>query len=99
MFNFFSGSDPCAFVCFADCDKLRKDGFRSSQYYSQGPTFSGSAHSRSSQQEDEDEDDIDDKVTVWLMQIPSLVTSGGHKRCHKVAGVEIHQPAEVLLSK
>ncbi|XP_058235267.1 NHS-like protein 1 isoform X3 [Hemibagrus wyckioides] len=44
-----------------DCDKLRKDGFRSSQYYSQGPTFSGSAHSRSSQLEDEDEDDVDDK--------------------------------------
>ncbi|KAK3542381.1 hypothetical protein QTP86_025846 [Hemibagrus guttatus] len=42
-----------------DCDKLRKDGFRSSQYYSQGPTFSGSAHSRSSQLEDED--DVDDK--------------------------------------
>ncbi|XP_060773949.1 NHS-like protein 1 isoform X3 [Neoarius graeffei] len=44
-----------------DCDKLRKDGFRSSQYYSQGPTFSGSAHSRSSQLEDEDE--VDDKST------------------------------------
>ncbi|XP_060722357.1 NHS-like protein 1 isoform X4 [Tachysurus vachellii] len=44
-----------------DCDKLRKDGFRSSQYYSQGPTFSGSAHSRNSQLEDEDEEDVDDK--------------------------------------
>ncbi|MCI4389540.1 hypothetical protein PGIGA_G00099220 [Pangasianodon gigas] len=47
-----------------DCDKLRKDGFRSSQYYSQGPTFSGSVHSRSSQLEDEDEDDVDDKSTA-----------------------------------
>ncbi|XP_053344867.1 NHS-like protein 1 isoform X3 [Clarias gariepinus] len=45
-----------------DCDKLRKDGFRSSQYYSQGPTFSGSGQSRISQMEDEDDiDDIDDK--------------------------------------
>ncbi|KAF5889730.1 NHS-like protein 1 isoform X2, partial [Clarias magur] len=44
-----------------DCDKLRKDGFRSSQYYSQGPIFSGSGQSHSSQMEDEDEDDIDDK--------------------------------------
>ncbi|KAB5539934.1 hypothetical protein PHYPO_G00095030 [Pangasianodon hypophthalmus] len=47
-----------------DCDKLRKDGFRSSQYYSQGPTFSGSVHSRSSQLEDEDDDDVDDKSTA-----------------------------------
>ncbi|XP_035380479.1 LOW QUALITY PROTEIN: NHS-like protein 1 [Electrophorus electricus] len=46
-----------------ECDKLRKDGFRSSQYYSQGPTFSGSAHSYSSQQDDEDADaeDADNK--------------------------------------
>lgn len=52
----------CVCLCLADCDKLRKDGFRSSQYYSQGPTFSGSGHSRNSQLEDEDEDDVDDKV-------------------------------------
>ncbi|XP_023662698.2 NHS-like protein 1 isoform X2 [Paramormyrops kingsleyae] len=39
-----------------DCDKLRKDGFRSSQYYSQGPTFSGSNMSDDSPQEDEDMD-------------------------------------------
>ncbi|XP_017538170.1 NHS-like protein 1 isoform X4 [Pygocentrus nattereri] len=49
-----------------ECDKLRKDGFRSSQYYSQGPTFSGSAHSHSSQQEDEDDevDEVDNKSTA-----------------------------------
>ncbi|XP_048842382.1 NHS-like protein 1 isoform X2 [Brienomyrus brachyistius] len=39
-----------------DCDKLRKDGFRSSQYYSQGPMFSGSNMSDDSAQEDEDMD-------------------------------------------
>ncbi|KAK7150229.1 hypothetical protein R3I93_011476 [Phoxinus phoxinus] len=46
-----------------DCDKLRKDGFRSSQYYSQGPTFSGSSNS---QHEDEDieGDDADKKSTA-----------------------------------
>lgn len=45
----------------AECDKLRKDGFRSSQYYSQGPTFSDPAQSVRSLQEDED-DEIDKKV-------------------------------------
>ncbi|XP_030261253.1 NHS-like protein 1 isoform X4 [Sparus aurata] len=46
-----------------ECDKLRKDGFRSSQYYSQGPTFSDPAQSTSSLQDDED-DDIDKKSTA-----------------------------------
>ncbi|XP_026146640.1 NHS-like protein 1 isoform X5 [Carassius auratus] len=45
-----------------ECDKLRKDGFRSSQYYSQGPTFSGSTNS---QYEDEDiEDNEADKKST-----------------------------------
>ncbi|XP_077076006.1 NHS-like protein 1 isoform X7 [Siphateles boraxobius] len=46
-----------------ECDKLRKDGFRSSQYYSQGPTFSSSSNS---QHEDEDieGDDADKKSTA-----------------------------------
>ncbi|XP_036405492.1 NHS-like protein 1 isoform X2 [Megalops cyprinoides] len=39
-----------------ECDKLRKDGFRSSQYYSQGPTFSSSTLSDGSLHEDEDAD-------------------------------------------
>lgn len=47
---------------FAECDKLRKDGFRSSQYYSQGPTFSDGIHSSSSLQ-DEDEDEDEKKVS------------------------------------
>ncbi|XP_037305654.2 NHS-like protein 1 isoform X3 [Pungitius pungitius] len=46
-----------------ECDKLRKDGFRSSQYYSQGPTFSDPLQSTSSLQ-DEEEDDIDKKSTA-----------------------------------
>lgn len=76
-------------VCFADCDKLRKDGFRSSQYYSQGPTFSGSGQSRISQMEDEDDiDDIDDKVrhhgtckhhqlgTFWVVTAVYVLSGG-----------------------
>lgn len=44
-----------------ECDKLRKDGFRSSQYYSQGPIFCDPAQSASSLQ-DEEEDDHDKRV-------------------------------------
>ncbi|XP_031726245.1 NHS-like protein 1 isoform X4 [Anarrhichthys ocellatus] len=40
-----------------ECDKLRKDGFRSSQYYSQGPTFSDPLQSTNSLQDEEEEDD------------------------------------------
>lgn len=43
-----------------ECDKLRKDGFRSSQYYSQGPIFSDPLQSASSLQ-DEEEDELDKK--------------------------------------
>lgn len=55
-----------AFVCItflsvsvssAECDKLRKDGFRSSQYYSQGPTFSDPSQSTSSIQDNDEDDD------------------------------------------
>ncbi|XP_027139727.1 NHS-like protein 1 isoform X4 [Larimichthys crocea] len=46
-----------------ECDKLRKDGFRSSQYYSQGPTFADPSQSTSSLQDDED-DDNDKKSTA-----------------------------------
>ncbi|XP_034999732.2 NHS-like protein 1 isoform X6 [Hippoglossus stenolepis] len=46
-----------------ECDKLRKDGFRSSQYYSQGPIFSDPLQSISSLQDDE-EDENDKKSTA-----------------------------------
>ncbi|MEQ2183725.1 NHS-like protein 1, partial [Goodea atripinnis] len=39
-----------------ECDKLRKDGFRSSQYYSQGPTFSDPKQSTSSIRDEEDDE-------------------------------------------
>lgn len=44
------------FPCPAECDKLRKDGFRSSQYYSQAPTFSDPILSTSSLPDDEDDE-------------------------------------------
>ncbi|KAM3861308.1 NHS-like protein 1 [Diretmus argenteus] len=50
-----------------ECDKLRKDGFRSSQYYSQGPIFSDPAHSASSLQDEED-DDNDKKSMASSME-------------------------------
>ena len=45
---------------------MRKDGFRSSQYYSQGPTFSDPTQSTSSLQDDED-DDNEKKVDIRTM--------------------------------
>lgn len=53
---------------FPECDKLRKDGFRSSQYYSQGPTFSDPTQSTSSLQDDED-DENDKKVSTSTAHI------------------------------
>ncbi|XP_069090424.1 NHS-like protein 1 isoform X3 [Pleurodeles waltl] len=38
-----------------ECDKLRRDGYRSSQYYSQGPTFSSSGSPRRIEDEEEEE--------------------------------------------
>ncbi|XP_077443213.1 NHS-like protein 1 isoform X2 [Stigmatopora argus] len=39
-----------------ECDKLRKDGFRSSQYYSQAPIFSDTSRSAGSLHDDDDDD-------------------------------------------
>lgn len=50
-----------------ECDKLRKDGFRSSQYYSQGPTFSDPIQSTSSLQDDGD-DENDKKSTASSLE-------------------------------
>ncbi|XP_053317002.1 NHS-like protein 1 isoform X3 [Spea bombifrons] len=40
-----------------ECDKLRRDGYRSSQYYSQGPTFSSSNMVCTHYQEDDEQQD------------------------------------------
>ncbi|XP_041106411.1 NHS-like protein 1 isoform X2 [Polyodon spathula] len=55
-----------------ECDKLRNDGFRSSQYYSQGPTFSSSNLSDGSLCE---QDDPDRKSTVSSTEDEKLIFS------------------------
>ncbi|CAK6446636.1 unnamed protein product [Pipistrellus nathusii] len=40
-----------------ECDKLRRDGYRSSQYYSQGPTFASSSPPSDEYQDEDDETD------------------------------------------
>ncbi|XP_053446616.1 NHS-like protein 1 isoform X4 [Nycticebus coucang] len=39
-----------------ECDKLRQDGYRSSQYYSQGPTFAANSSPLCDDYQDEDEE-------------------------------------------
>ncbi|XP_006885064.1 PREDICTED: NHS-like protein 1 [Elephantulus edwardii] len=46
-----------------ECDKLRRDGYRSSQYYSQGPTFSTHSSPLCDDYQDEDEE-ADPKCSV-----------------------------------
>ncbi|XP_073750102.1 NHS-like protein 1 isoform X4 [Callorhinus ursinus] len=46
-----------------ECDKLRRDGYRSSQYYSQGPTFAANASPLYDDYQDEDEE-TDQKCSV-----------------------------------
>ncbi|KAM9667272.1 NHS-like protein 1 isoform 2-T2 [Trichechus inunguis] len=46
-----------------ECDKLRRDGYRSSQYYSQGPTFSTNPSPLCDDYQDEDEE-MDQKCSV-----------------------------------
>lgn len=57
--NALSASRP---VPPAECDQLRRDGHRSSQYYSQGPTFASSGPP-SDEYPDED-DETDQKVRL-----------------------------------
>ncbi|XP_036172476.1 NHS-like protein 1 isoform X3 [Myotis myotis] len=49
-----------------ECDKLRRDGYRSSQYYSQGPTFA-SAGPPSEEYQDED-DETDQKGSISSLE-------------------------------
>lgn len=46
-----------------ECDRLRRDGYRSSQYYSQGPTFAATSGPLSDEFQDEDEE-TDQKVRL-----------------------------------
>ncbi|XP_065691851.2 NHS-like protein 1 isoform X4 [Patagioenas fasciata] len=56
-----------------ECDKLRRDGYRSSQYYSQGPTFSSSSNAVSGSYQD-DYEEIEQKCPVSSPEEEKLIT-------------------------
>ncbi|XP_073431824.1 NHS-like protein 1 isoform X3 [Dendrobates tinctorius] len=58
-----------------ECDKLRRDGYRSSQYYSQGPTFTSSPDMVcTNYQEDDDDDEQSRKFSVSSSEEEKLLT-------------------------
>ncbi|XP_007944501.1 NHS-like protein 1 [Orycteropus afer afer] len=57
-----------------ECDKLRQDGYRSSQYYSQGPTFAASCSPLCDDYQDEDEE-VDQKCSVSLSEEERLIST------------------------
>ncbi|ELK09676.1 NHS-like protein 1 [Pteropus alecto] len=59
-----------------ECDKLRRDGYRSSQYYSQGPTFAANSGPLCDDYQDEDEDT--DQKTDLLLGPHSCSIKGMH---------------------
>ncbi|XP_074846576.1 NHS-like protein 1 isoform X2 [Carettochelys insculpta] len=56
-----------------ECDKLRRDGYRSSQYYSQGPTFSSSSSAACGSYED-DYEEIEQKCSVPSPEEEKLIS-------------------------
>ncbi|XP_059971017.1 NHS-like protein 1 isoform X6 [Mesoplodon densirostris] len=56
-----------------ECDKLRQDGYRSSQYYSQGPTFAANSSPFCDDYQDEDEEP-DPKCSVSSSEEERLST-------------------------
>ncbi|XP_010000050.1 PREDICTED: NHS-like protein 1 [Chaetura pelagica] len=56
-----------------ECDKLRRDGYRSSQYYSQGPTFSSSSGAICGSYQD-DYEEIEQKCPVSSPEEEKIVT-------------------------
>ncbi|OXB83696.1 UNVERIFIED_CONTAM: hypothetical protein H355_013051 [Colinus virginianus] len=56
-----------------ECDKLRRDGYRSSQYYSQGPTFSSSSSAICGSYQD-DYEEIEQKRSVSSPEEEKLIT-------------------------
>ncbi|XP_054426003.1 NHS-like protein 1 isoform X2 [Pteronotus mesoamericanus] len=56
-----------------ECDKLRRDGCRSSQYYSQGPTFAASSSPPCDEYQDEDEE-TDQKYSLSSSEEERLIS-------------------------
>ncbi|KAM3932305.1 NHS-like protein 1 isoform 3-T3 [Leptodactylus fuscus] len=57
-----------------ECDKLRRDGYRSSQYYSQGPTFSSSPDMVCASYQEDDDDEHSRKFSVSSSEEERLLT-------------------------
>ncbi|XP_054830745.1 NHS-like protein 1 [Eublepharis macularius] len=56
-----------------ECDKLRRDGYRSSQYYSQGPTFSSSSSAICENYQD-DYEEIEQKCSTPTPEEEKLIS-------------------------
>ncbi|XP_042303340.1 NHS-like protein 1 isoform X2 [Sceloporus undulatus] len=56
-----------------ECDKLRRDGYRSSQYYSQGPTFSSSSSALCGNYQD-DYEEIEQKCSTPSPEEEKLIS-------------------------
>ncbi|KAF6115274.1 NHS like 1 [Phyllostomus discolor] len=56
-----------------ECDKLRRDGCRSSQYYSQGPTFATPSSALCDEDQDEDEE-ADQKCSISSLEEERLIS-------------------------
>ncbi|XP_019588317.2 NHS-like protein 1 isoform X3 [Rhinolophus sinicus] len=56
-----------------ECDKLRRDGYRSSQYYSQGPTFTANSSPLCDEYQDEDEE-TEQKCSISLSEEERLIS-------------------------
>ncbi|VFV20296.1 Hypothetical predicted protein [Lynx pardinus] len=56
-----------------ECDKLRRDGYRSSQYYSQGPTFAASTNPLCDDYQNEDEE-TDQKCSISSSEEEGLIS-------------------------
>ncbi|XP_025781696.1 NHS-like protein 1 [Puma concolor] len=56
-----------------ECDKLRRDGFRSSQYYSQGPTFAARTNPLCDDYQNEDEE-TDQKCSISSSEEERLIS-------------------------
>lgn len=72
----------------AECDKLRRDGYRSSQYYSQGPTFSSSSSAICGSYQD-DYEEIEQKVIVGGEALEKILVWCSLIACHNT--IQIRQ--------
>ncbi|XP_016047389.2 NHS-like protein 1 isoform X2 [Erinaceus europaeus] len=58
-----------------ECDKLRRDGYRSSQYYSQGPTFAANSSSLCDEDYQDEDDETDQKCSISSSEEERLIST------------------------